>query len=168
MPCAHIGIGVKTYDHMNSVNNWNGVYSIALFESDSIKFEFNTKQLAFKEARYINAHLDYEDQITKKSYFNKCFRMPGNQLSNYKNIENEGIIELEAAASRKIDIEVKDIENNATTLSFWLKYQPKELNQLSYSNYYELLFAEENLIQTPSMEAYFKENTFYENIAFSI
>ena len=159
-----IGVSIKAYDHMNGVNNWNGIYSIQAFSNDTLFFEFKLNAFAFSETRYINAHLDYEEQVTKKSFFNRCFRMPGSQLSIYKKMRNDGILHLRDDKAHKIKIIVKDIEGNAATSDFWVKRdKSKPVDSRASYNYF-LPFDEENAIDNGSMRLHLPKGALYENL----
>lgn len=160
---AHTGLAVKAYDHMNGVTNWNGVYTIDMLQEDSLVFSIKMNEIPFEESRYINAYLDYEEQVTEKSYFNRCYLLPGNQLSIYDEIVKDGIIELKKGQSIPIEMRVKDIAGNTTALKFQLKRKPKS-KKLSLPAYnYKLDYDEEHIINTASIKLYFPQGTFYDN-----
>ena len=113
-----VGFGIKAYDHMNGAPNWNGVYKVDMLEDDALSYQYEMETFAFSESRFINAHLDYEEQVSKKSYFNRCFRLPGNKLSIYEEENSKGVINLSAQKAKKITMEVSDVEGNLATLEF--------------------------------------------------
>ena len=157
------GFGLKTYDHFAGVANWNGVYSIAMYQDDQLVYDFEMETFAFDETRYINAHLDYEEQLTKKSYFNRCYALPGNKLSIYKHQLNDGVINLHQHQASKIRMEVKDYDGNTASLEFWVKR--KEIEKPKDQNYnYVLLHTEENIVQTSSLYLFFPKNSLYEQL----
>jgi hypothetical protein len=159
-----IGLALKAYDHMTAVSNWNGLYSGAMYGNDSLIFEFKMNSFSFDETRYINAHLDYEDHVTQKSYFNRCFLLPGNQLSIYERTTNDGILELKAGEAQKITMVAADAEGNLSTADFWVKRNrlPERKFQPVYN--YLLLHDEENLIDNGSMILYMPKGTLYEDL----
>lgn len=161
---SKVGLALKAYDHMTGVSNWNGVYSGSMFVNDSLVFEYKMDGFSFDETRYINAHLDYEDQVTKKSYFNRCFQLPGNQLSIYHTNGNKGILELKENQARKITMVTKDIKGNNTVAQFWIKRSklPHRQHQPSYN--YLLFHDDENVIDNGSMMLYMPKGTLYEDL----
>ncbi len=158
-----VGFGLKTYDHMTGVSNWNGVYSLNMLQDDTPVYNFEMETFSFGETRYLNAHLDYEEQITRKSYFNRCYLLPGNKLSIYNEKSNEGVVELFAGKASKITMTVKDLNNNEANLEFWVKRSEVNKNDNLSFNYF-LPYEEENIINTDELHLYFPKGTLYNNL----
>ena len=159
-----IGLALKAYDHMTGVSNWNGIYAGSMFSNDSLVFEFKMDDFGFDETRYINAHMDYEDLLTKKSYFNRCFLLPGNQLSIYTQKKNDGILELAGNETRRITMVARDIEGNESKAEFWIKKSslPQRRHQPVYN--YLLFHDQENMIDNGSLMLYMPKGTLYEDL----
>ncbi|MEM6696928.1 MAG: M23 family metallopeptidase [Bacteroidota bacterium] len=158
-----VGIALKTYDHMNGLSNWNGVYAISLFQDDELKFRFRMERFSFDETRYINAHLDYEDRVTKKSYFNRCYRLPGNQLESYEDMIQDGMLNLVDNRSSKVTLISEDITGNTSKAEFWIKYRPKPATQPKKFNYF-LPYDDESAIDNGQLYLYFPKGSFYEDL----
>lgn len=159
-----VGVALKTYDHANNTSNWNGVYSIELLQEEQPKFAFEMNRLAFDELRYINAHLDYKDRITKKSYFNRCFLLPGNQSKIYQKVQNNGILRLQDDRASEIVLLSKDIEGNTSKARFWLKYRPQEVQKEKVNYNYLLPYREESAIDNGQLYVYFPKPSFYQDV----
>ncbi len=158
-----VGFALKTYDHMNGVSNWNGVYNISTFIDDSLVYEFEMERFSFDETRYINAHMDYQDRLLRKSYFNRCYRLPGNQLSAYPIQKNDGVVELSGKKAKKVTILSKDIKGNQSELSFFVK--GSEGNLPTYQSYnYLLPYNEKSLIENGSIYLFFPKGCLYEDL----
>lgn len=157
-----IGMALKVYDHHNGVSNWNGIYSLKMYRNDSLAHEFQMDKFSFGETRYINAHLDYGEQVSKKSYFNRCFELPGNRLSIYGKDLDDGVIKLFQTKATKIEFVAADVNGNESRLKFWLKRGEVESNDQQSFNYI-LKHKEKNIISTGAISATFGKNTFYEN-----
>ena len=158
-----VGFGVKTYDHMTGVHNWNGVYSIDMLQDDEPVYNFEMETFSFGETRYINAHLDYEERVTKRSYYNRLYVLPGNKLSIYGEKLDRGVVDLFAGKARKITIGIKDLNSNETSLEFWVKRGDVKKGQDTPFNYF-LPFDEENMVKTDGFQLYFPKGTFYNNL----
>jgi len=158
-----VGLAVKAFDHMNYVSNWNGPYSVELVVDDQPVYGFKMETFAFSETRYLNAHLDYEEQVTKKSYFHRCFKMPGNQLSIYEQAINDGVIPLAIGQAKKIEIISKDVAGNTATLKFFLRRGiVKPIADTKVYNY-TVPYNSPSAILGDGADFFFKEGTFYEN-----
>jgi len=158
-----VGFGIKAYDHMNGASNWNGVYKTEMFQDDELAYNYEMETFAFSESRYINAHLDYEEQVSKKSYFNRCFRLPGNKLSIYEEGASKGLIKLSNKKATKITMDVSDAEGNGAVLEFWVK-RGNVKEPVSESFNYVLPHNEENVIDNTSVRVHFPLGTFYEDL----
>ncbi len=157
------GFGLKTYDNMNSTSNWNGVYAVSMYQDDDLIYSFEMETFDFGESRYINAHLDYEEQVAKKSYFNRCYTLPGNRLSIYPEQKNDGVIKLHKNKASKITMVSEDLGGNKSKLEFWVKrkkVKPADTNPYNYL----LPYNEENIINNESIYLYFPARCLYENL----
>ncbi len=158
-----VGFGLKAYDHMNGAPNWNGVYQADLFENNSLSYSYEMETFAFSESRFINAHLDYEEQVAKKSYFNRLFRLPGNKLTIYNEQKTKGVIKLSNRKATKIMMQVTDANGNLSTLEFWVKRgEVKDYDGEAFN--YLLPYGEENLIDNKTIRVYLPKGTLYENL----
>ncbi len=158
-----VGFAIKAYDHMDGVPNWNGVYSVDMYNEDSLWYNYTMETFSFDETRYINAHLDYEEQVSKKSYFNRCYELPGNELNIYKEQTNNGVVALNKNRRKKINMLVSDVDGNTSELEFWIRRDKvKEVDSPTFN--YILPYDEANMIDNGSMKLYFPKGAFYENV----
>lgn len=157
-----VGLGVQTVDPMNGNHNKNGVYKIEMLVNDQVAYKIGFDSLAFDLSRYINAHIDYRHFTKKKVRFNRCYKLPGNELPNILS-EETAIVKLYENQPQKIEIIVSDFENNQSTLTFWILRNSKmnEVKPLVYN--YLLPFDEANIINQNDIKLYFPEKSFYEN-----
>ncbi len=161
------GFGLKVYDHFDRVSNWNGIYSLQMLQDDSLVYEFDLESFSFEESRYINAHCDYEERVTKNSYYNRCYTLPGNQLSIYRQLEDFGVVKLYQGKTSKITMVASDVAGNSSTLEFWVKRGdiPAAAQTVANKAYnYILPFDEGNLIQTDMLYLHMPAGTLYENL----
>ncbi len=159
-----VGVALKAYDHMNGVTNWNGVYSITLYQEDSLMYQFRADRFAFDQTRYMNAHIDYEDKVARNSYFNRCYKLPGNELKSvYDQVINNGVIELQPNQSVRVTIEGKDVEGNKSRAQFWLRRTTSTVRVNKRYNYL-LPYDDESAIDNGQLYLYFPEGSLYENL----
>ncbi|MCB0621031.1 MAG: M23 family metallopeptidase [Saprospiraceae bacterium] len=167
---GQIGFGLKSYDHHDQVSNWNGIFELNVLVDDTLYFNFEMESFGFDETRYINAHLDYEERLRHKAYFNRCFTLPGNHLTIYNHEIGSGLLHLVPGERRRVDLQTADVYGNMASLTFWVKRDPKPqavaADQPLY-NYY-LYQDQENLIETPGCTLYFPHNTFYEDLPLNL
>lgn len=161
---ARTGLALKVYDHMNGATNWNGVFEIGQLVSDTLAYHFGMHRIPFQESRYINAHLDYQDQVQNKSYFNRCFLLPGNYLSVYDTVVNSGIIYLKKGQHLPIKLFARDIEGNTSNLQFILKRKVEDITIKQTAYTYKLKYDEAHIIATGQLNVQFPEGTFYNDL----
>ncbi len=114
-------LGILTYDKLNDSYNKNGVYSIQLSIDENICYKFTADELDFSTTRYINAHIDYKEKIERNNKYHRCYKLPNNNLTNYSNLINKGIINIKDTLTHLISLEVTDIYNNISKLEFNIK-----------------------------------------------
>ncbi|AEE50866.1 M23 family metallopeptidase [Haliscomenobacter hydrossis] len=158
-----VGLAIKAYDHMDGVNNWNGIYTIELFVDDRRVYQFATEKLDFTETRYINAHVDYEERVSRNSYFHRCFLLPGNALSMYEQVQESGKIVIADKQVRKINIAIKDVAGNTARTQFWLKLDTALVTAAARQYNYLLPYNQPSVINSNDIKLQFPEGTFYED-----
>ena len=89
-------------------------------------FSFKKDEISFDVTRYVNSHFDYSEYKRGNRYYINCFKLPGNQLPIYRPGFDDGKLFLGTYSHRNITIQVADYAGNTSSLSFVLKYQPKE------------------------------------------
>ncbi len=159
------GFALKVYDHFDRVSNWNGIYSLKMYRDDALVYDFDMESFSFDESLYINAHCDYEERVTKKSYFNRCFNLPGNKLSIYNQKVNDGVVELYQGKPSHIKMVASDVAGNETVLEFWVRRGKTPATPVSGSTFnYILPYDEGNLIRTEGLYLHLPKGTLYEDL----
>ena len=159
------GFALKVYDHFDMVSNWNGIYALKMYQDDVLVYDFDMESFSFDESLYINAHCDYEERVTKKSYFNRCFHLPGNELSIYNQRINNGVIDLYENKPNHIVMIASDVAGNEAILEFWVKRGKAPATKVGSKTYnYVLPFDEGNLIRTEGLYLHLPKGTLYENL----
>ncbi len=159
-----VGVAVKAYDQMTDVSNLNGIYALEMYVEDSLHFRFTMDEISFDETRYINAHLDYPEREQKKSYFNRCFRLPGNDLSIYETNEYNGVINVSDTKAIKIKYLVTDMNENRSELNFWLKKSKKKVEFENDSYQYLLYYDQDNQIDREDFSLFLSKGSLYRNL----
>lgn len=158
------GFALKTHDTGNGLDNMNGVYSLSMYTDDSLVYEFKAQTFSFDETRYINAHVDYAERVTKKVFFNKAYLLPGNYLSMYDHVKNAGVIPLYRDKATFIRMVVKDVFGNSSQLKFWAKRADTLTTPKVKLYNYILPYQEENVVKTAGCYVYFPKKSLYENL----
>jgi len=161
---SQVGLALKAYDQMNGTSNLNGIYAMKMFVDDSLHFSFTMDKISFDETRFINAHLDYQEQVVNKSYYNRCFRMPGNKLSIYKSNNYNGVVDISAEQAREVSYQVTDLNGNQSECLFWIKKATKNSTEDRKAYQYLLYYDKENQIDREDIKIFFPNNALYRNL----
>ena len=116
-----IGFGIEAYDRQDMAANKNGIYSLVQAVDGRILTDMSFDAFSFGESRQINALIDYPYYARNQSRIQKCFRTPGNNLSMYNSLEEEGKIRIVPGQNYTVDIRVADLAGNSTLLRIPLK-----------------------------------------------
>ncbi|NNE28861.1 MAG: M23 family metallopeptidase [Saprospiraceae bacterium] len=157
------GLAIKAYDHTNGSPNWNGIYSLEVKQDGKKIYGFTMESFAFHETRYINAHLDYKERVENKSYYHRCFRLPGNKLSIYEDAVKEGIVPLYKDKASQIEMVAKDVAGNTARLEFWVK-RSEVPDPPSNTFQYVFPFEEENYASGDGWKLQMRRGTLYEDL----
>ena len=159
-----VGLALKAYDQMTGVPNLNGIYELKMYVEDSLHFAFTMDEISFDETRYINAHMDYPEREQKKSYYNRCFRLPGNQLSIYDTYEYNGVINVSSEKATEVKYLVTDLNNNVSELNMWLKKSKEDVDFDRETYQYLLFHDKDNQIDRPDLQLFFPKGSLYRNL----
>jgi len=115
------GIGIMAVDRMNGTGNKYGLHNMQLYFDDQMIFEQQIDEFAFHEGRYINSHIDYALYARRKNRFQKSFIDPGNKLRIYKNVKENGIIEITDSSKHSLKYLLSDLYGNESSIEFTIE-----------------------------------------------
>lgn len=123
MPRVHgnIGFGIEVYDYLDDAPNRCGIYSIELKVDDKQYFYSEMDEFSFAESRFINAHIDYERKINHSESVQRLYKLPYNELSIYKYMDNDGLVPITDTLEHKVQITVNDSYGNTSEITFYVK-----------------------------------------------
>lgn len=160
-----IGFGFVGYDRQDMAANKNGVYSVNLSVNGITYTDYDFETFSFTETRYINTLIDYDYYGKYRQRIQKCFKGPGNRLSIYNKLKNDGKIKVLEGLSYNVELLIKDLENNTTKLIIPIEGK-KEILKIKKEedktdNY--VVAKKPNNYSIGIAKVYFPSNTFYEN-----
>ncbi len=124
MVSGDIIFGIEAYDYHNGSSIRCGIKSIEL-KVDGVKvFGQSIERYAFADTRYVNAILDYPQNVRNKQRFFRSYVAPGNRLEIFDGVVNRGIVNFVDRNAHKIQYVVKDVHGNTSRISFWVKSHP--------------------------------------------
>jgi len=116
-----ISFAIQAYDQQNDNDNKNGAYAARLFIDSAKVFDFDVETFAFDETRYINSYLDYEEYVKNDVRLQRTKIDPGNKLSMYNQLNNNGVYHFSDTLTHSIRYEVADVAGNTAVLAFKVK-----------------------------------------------
>ncbi len=113
---------LNAYDFEDENPSNLGLYSLKAFVDDTLFFSYQMDKFAFDESRYVNALIDYGHYVLNHGErFQRTQILPGNKLSIYKNVKNNGILLFrEVGKKHKIRFEAADVNGNTTVLELFV------------------------------------------------
>ena len=110
------GFGITATDMNSTSFNHNGVYSIELKADGQTVYTFAVERFAFDQTHAINAYIDYPTFLKSHRFIQKCFILPGSNITLYPQSVNRGVINFDDNATHDIEYVVKDIAGNTSSL----------------------------------------------------
>ncbi len=164
VPAPNVAFALKTYDTHDGASGDNGIYSLELKNNGTSVYQFKAEKFPFNETRYLNAHLDYQEQTVRRSYFHRLFVLIGNHLSMYQSVDNQGIVAIGASEVRQITATSGDVVGNTAFVNFYVR-QIESLPPPAPKAYtYFLPVNEASIVQPDGAHFFFPKNCFYDNI----
>src|SRR5690606_800871 len=120
---------------------------------------------SFAETRYINTLIDYAHLYERRQRIQKCFKEPYNRLGIYRELHNNGMIQVKEGESYTVEIILSDFAGNSTKVTIPIEgkreavKQPR--NRESGPDY--ILADKPNNFDLGAAKVYFPANTFYED-----
>ena len=160
-----IGFGINGFDRLDMAANRNGLYRIRQTVNGRVHSEFDFESFSFAQTRYINTLIDYEHLHSRGQRIQKCFKEPYNHLDIYKELHNNGKIEVVEGRSYKVEIVLSDFAGNETKLTIPVEGKrevPKTTKERGETG--NLVLADRpNSFDLGAAKVYFPANTFYED-----
>lgn len=121
--CGNISFGISTIDKQDGAANNNGVYKIEANLNGDLIFEMEMDKFSFNETRHLNQLIDYEYFSRNNSRVTKLYVDPNNPLSIYKNVVNNGIVNIKDSLTYMYSIKVSDFAGNQKIIRIPIKGQ---------------------------------------------
>lgn len=161
------GFGIAAIDKNSVSPNSNGIYSTELFLDGEIIFKSTLDGLFFHHNRAMNSHIDYPTYILRSRRVQKNFVEPGNPLTIYSDLVNNGLIDVRDDATHKMLYKVTDVKGNTSTLSFNVRYSPSlTVDQAIKNNNYLFPYDKVNIFKQEEIVVDIPANSLYSDLRF--
>lgn len=162
---GEIGFGIETYDRQDLAANKNGIFSVEQLVNGRTYSKYVFEEFSFGETRYINTLIDYEHYSKTNRRIQYCFLQPGNKLSIYKEIFEDGKITVRRGLSYEVEIVIKDWHNNTVRVKIPVegKEPEEQVQNEDLKTAFYLTSRQPNNYDLGAAKVYFPPNTFYDN-----
>lgn len=159
------GFAIELWDQQDLSPGKNGVYSLVLKAAGDTVFHFQADHFHFRETRYSNAFLDYQEWIKSgRSYF-RCFRLPGNLFPWLKKVQHQGLVTPSPQALLSCEIIAQDFAGNVSSVDFLVESGTSSSNQLLASTCgFSLTPFKAVKFEQPKFKADFPEGAVYDTL----
>ena len=163
---GEIGFGLEVFDRFDDAYNHNGIFSLEMQVNGLQVYYHDVTTFSFAESKFLNLHIDYEHYKNYKDKFQRTYKLDANKLSTYKNLLNDGKINIEPGLNYTVDIIAKDFEGNTSTVK--IPIVGKENNTIFSasrdSTAYEIRKDEFHKFTKENVTVAFPKSTFYEDV----
>ena len=164
------GFGIETYDYLNGTHNRCGIYSIEMRVDSSIIYLQKMDEISFAETRYVQSHIDYEENLRLHRKIQKTFLDPNNKLDIYKTLKNRGILTFDDSLRHHVKFIVKDTYGNTSQLNFTVLSTEKVPDTESVKNKpftQKMKWNTDNKFVTPQVEVSIPAGALYRDLYFN-
>ncbi len=164
---THVGISIAVNDFMNGSTNTLNFYEAKWYKDDVLQGSITLDDIGYGATRYLHAYADYKTKKLKNTWFQCLFKMKGNALNIYENMNPvKGAMELESGKQHLIRIELTDAFNNTAVVEFKLWGFP-DLQEDSCEN---LLPYNQPKKWQPytNLQINFSDKVFYDDVCFNL
>jgi len=160
-----IGFGINSFDRQDLATNQNGLFKVQQLVNGKVYTEYNLESFSFGETRFINTLIDYEYFAKNRQRIQRLYKTPLNQMSIYKEVYNDGKIDVAEGLSYSVEILMKDIKDNTTKVVIPVEGKLQDLKVLKDENKTAnfLMAKKPNSYDLGIAQVYFPANTFYED-----
>ncbi|APQ18405.1 M23 family metallopeptidase [Maribacter hydrothermalis] len=160
-----IGIGFIGFDRLDMAANKNGVYAVEFSVNGKIYSLYDFESFSFGETRYINTLVDYDYYGRNNQRIQKSFKSPGNNLNIYKELFNDGKLQVNEGLSYMCKLLISDYAGNKIELNIPIEGVKNELGnkkKIEKTDNY-VIANKPNNFDLDGAKVYFPTNTFYED-----
>ena len=162
------GISIRVYDQVNGSSNKNGIYRIKMAIEGKTVYEFVAQSCSFAKTKYVNAHMDYAEQVLHKQYWHRCYVLPGNHLDMYLKGKEGDVFDLFTHRPKHVEITIEDAAGNTNRLAFYLRRQEQIPEPQSRPFHYQLQYDRDNYMSWSDASFFIPKRSLYKNAYVSV
>ena len=165
-----ISFGITAYDRYTGSTNKNGIYEAGIFDNETPVVAFQLDSISYDETRYLNAHIDYKLRSSGGPFVQHLSRLPGYPQGVYKDINGDGVINIEDDSLHHIKIEVRDVNGNISVVKFGVQRGKEKQKNIPGA---AAIFEQKNfhpgfvnVFENNNISFYLSENQLYDSLRF--
>ncbi len=164
-----ISFGISANDKQSGSHNPNGIYEAVIYLDNIPLSAFQLDSIGYDETRYVNANVDYKTRAAGGPYIQHLSRLPGYPQGVYKDINGDGVIELQDSDVHDVKVVVKDPNGNTSVLRFKIKKESVENNPGFSENPSSIEFqpGQVNVFENQDLQLYLPVATLYDSVEFN-
>jgi hypothetical protein len=163
-----ISFGIAAQDVTNTSPFKFGIYQAEVWADSVMAFAFRLNDFSYNDSRYVNGCIDYVVTHNKGATIQHLSKLPGNLLHIFSANTGNGIIALKDTTVKQIEIIIKDVAGNASTL--FLRVQKNDSLAAVQHQFNEEVFVPNAAVQynKQDIQLYFNEAAFYDTIPLNL
>jgi hypothetical protein len=161
-----IGFSVNVIDRFNNSNNKNGIFSLEMLVNGNRVYYHDVEEFSFAESKFLNLLIDYEYYKKYKQKYQKTYKETGSKLSTFKNLINNGKINIEEALNYTVEIIAKDFEGNTSSIKIPVAGAKSNtiFTEQEDITAYKIVAKNFNKFNVENVTIAFPKKTFYEDV----
>ena len=146
-----IAVGIKAYDYMDGTSNNYGVRSVKLYVDSVEVFRSTVDGFLPNENRMINAWTDYEEYVSRNSWFMRSQILPGNTWRMLQADENGGVVTIDEERFYYFRYELEDLYGNKRSYGFKVLGKRMPIKPVDKSDKHYFHWNRGNVLLEPGM-----------------
>ncbi len=159
-----IALGIKAYDYMDNTSNIYGVLSVTLYVDDREVFRSEVEKFSFDENRAINGWTDYEEYVTRKSWFMRSHLTRGARLRLLRADAKRGILRINEERDYHIRYVLRDRHGNTARYQFVIRGEEQPISAYQQKGKYFLRCDQANAMQEEGMHFVIRKGMLYDDV----
>ena len=162
-----ISFGLNMFDRQSLSYNRNGIYKVAIYKNDTLKFEYNFNELDFEDSKFINLLRDYKTKKEKGITIQKIIKHPESKKSFLNNEYDNGFFNIKNNKEYFFTLKISDHKGNNSYVE--IKITGKKIIDNIIKTEGKLIKKDQDYsIKLKNKEVVFKKNTLFENVYLNI
>ena len=161
---GEIVAGIKAYDYMDGTHNNYGVLSVTLYVDSVEVFRSTVDGFLPDENRMINAWTDYEEYVTKTSWYMRSQVLPGNRWRMLEANEKGGVVTIDEERDYMFRYELEDLYGNSRSYTFKVKGKLQDIEPWNPEGKNFLRWNRKNVVWDLGLELTLPEGMLYDDV----